>query len=167
MATIQNIERLQHKLEKLVDRYRSEGTPSVVVGYTANYAIYVHERQARHSPGKQSKFLEQPAREMGAEIGDTIALAVKRGVKLLPALYMGGVKLQTASERIVPVDTGNLRGSSFTAREDELESVIAEKDIQLVKRVSKQKAKWEKKTAKQKSRYRKKQQERMRGWKKS
>jgi len=36
----------------------------IVVGYTANYAVYVHENlQARHKPPTQAKYLEQPARE--------------------------------------------------------------------------------------------------------
>lgn len=36
----------------------------VVVGYVADYAVYVHEDlQARHKPGKQAKYLEKPARE--------------------------------------------------------------------------------------------------------
>jgi hypothetical protein len=35
----------------------------VTVGYTASYAIYVHEILTnRHKPGKQAKFLEWPAR---------------------------------------------------------------------------------------------------------
>lgn len=37
---------------------------TVVVGYTANYAIYVHEDlNARHKPGKVAKYLERPLRE--------------------------------------------------------------------------------------------------------
>lgn len=36
----------------------------VVVGYTASYAVYVHENEeARHAPGKIAKYLEVPARE--------------------------------------------------------------------------------------------------------
>lgn len=34
------------------------------VGYTAEYAIFVHERtELRHKPGKIAKFLEKPARD--------------------------------------------------------------------------------------------------------
>jgi len=41
----------------------------VVVGYVADYAVYVHEDlQAKHKPGKQAKYLEQPAREKKGEI---------------------------------------------------------------------------------------------------
>ena len=35
-----------------------------IVGYETDYAIYVHEDlEARHKPGKQAKYLEQPLRE--------------------------------------------------------------------------------------------------------
>jgi len=41
----------------------------VVVGYVADYAVYVHEDlQANHKTGKQAKYLEQPAREKKDEI---------------------------------------------------------------------------------------------------
>lgn len=43
--------------------------PVVIVGYTINYAIFVHENvDAKHKPGKVAKFLEKPARERRAEI---------------------------------------------------------------------------------------------------
>ena len=60
---------------------RAEGRSvltKVWVGYTANYAIYVHENlQARHKPGKQAKFLEQPAREREQEMRDIITETAK------------------------------------------------------------------------------------------
>ena len=51
-------------------RAEGEGVDTEVeVGYTAEYAVYVHENlDARHEPGKQAKYLEQPAREKRAEI---------------------------------------------------------------------------------------------------
>lgn len=138
MPEIQNINRLRNKLEKLADRYHTSGTPSVVVGYTANYGVYVHERPARHAPGKQAKFLEQPARDLDKTLGSMIVKSLRIGVKLLQALYLAGLRLQRDSQQIVPVDTGNLRGSAFTAREDELESVMAISEAATAKRVEKQ-----------------------------
>lgn len=39
------------------------GKADIVVGYTAEYAIYVHEIvEAQHKEGKQAKYLEEPAR---------------------------------------------------------------------------------------------------------
>jgi len=41
----------------------------IVVGYVADYAVYVHENlQAKHKPGKQAKYLEEPARTKKSEI---------------------------------------------------------------------------------------------------
>lgn len=56
---------------------RAEGSgfeTVVTVGYTASYALFVHEDlPAKYSPhkykrGRQSKFLEQPARELGPQL---------------------------------------------------------------------------------------------------
>jgi len=46
---------------------------NVVVGYVADYAVAVHEDlQAKHKPGKQAKYLEQPAREKKDEVIEII-----------------------------------------------------------------------------------------------
>ncbi len=51
----------------------------IIIGYVADYAVYVHEDlQARHQPGKQAKFLEQPAREKKGEIIRIIKNEAKR-----------------------------------------------------------------------------------------
>lgn len=50
---------------------------TVWVVYTAVYAIYVHERvELSHAPGKQAKFLEEPARQYRDEILALIAKEV-------------------------------------------------------------------------------------------
>jgi hypothetical protein len=155
---IENLERLKEKLrqkiaEKLVSPNATAGE-SVIVGYTAAYAVYVHENlEAAHGqmynakyadeiamtramkaakipkgsftewhdrgPNQQAKFLEQPARELSnsGELANDINQAVAAGAKLQDALLIGAVRIQRESQLIVPIDTGNLRGSSFTARE--------------------------------------------------
>ena len=138
MPAITNIKRLKTKLERLQNKYVGSETPSVVVGYTANYAIYVHERPARHAPGKQMKFLEQPARQLSGELGNIITTAIEGGSKLLPALYLAGSRLQRESQEIVPIDLGNLKGSAFTAKEDDLMSVIAASEGRLMARMQSQ-----------------------------
>ncbi len=46
----------------------------VVVGYVADYAVYVHENlDAHHKPGKQAKYLEFVVRNYRKEIFDIIA----------------------------------------------------------------------------------------------
>ena len=50
----------------------------VLVGYTAEYAVYVHENlEARHLPGKSAKFLEQPLRDHHKEIMAEIKAGMK------------------------------------------------------------------------------------------
>lgn len=51
----------------------------VTVGYTAAYAVFVHENlEARHKKGKQAKFLEQPAREKRPEMAAIIEKEMRR-----------------------------------------------------------------------------------------
>lgn len=110
-------EKLIRSLKDLGAEHRKEGDPRIVVGYTAAYAIYVHEDlEARHPVG-QAKFLEQPLREMGPELSRLIGEAMKRGVKFGAALYLAGLKLQAASQLLTPIDTGALRASAFTRLE--------------------------------------------------
>jgi len=48
-------------------------------GVGANYAVYVHEDlQAKHKPGKQAKYLEQPAREKKSEMIEIIRQEAQR-----------------------------------------------------------------------------------------
>lgn len=65
----------------------------------------------------QAKFLEQPARELRRELSAIIETAVKNGATLEHALFMAGLRLQRESQRLVPVDTGNLKASAFTEKE--------------------------------------------------
>ena len=62
---------------------RSRGDDTVAVevqvGYTAGYALYVHENlDARHKAGKQAKFLEQPLRELHKEFVSLVTQELKR-----------------------------------------------------------------------------------------
>ena len=56
-------------------RSKYKGVATVVsVVYTTSYAIYVHERtELKHAPGKQAKFLEEPARTNQKRILEIIA----------------------------------------------------------------------------------------------
>lgn len=52
---------------------------SAVVGYTANYALFVHEDlEARHKPGKQAKYLEQPLREKRPRIIEIVKEEIQK-----------------------------------------------------------------------------------------
>jgi len=116
------------KLKKSMDAQKT----SVVVGYTANYAIFVHEDlKARHAPGKQAKYLEQPARQLNNDgtLGKLIVKSMKGGASMIEALSIAGLRLQRESQKIVPISgwdaiisppgqgSGNLKGSAFTRKE--------------------------------------------------
>lgn len=98
---------------------------SVIVGYTANYAIYVHEMVGANfkRPGSQAKFLEQPARAMQGKVRKFVLQSLKNGGSVEDGLFAAGLKLQRDSMKIVPVDTGFLRASAFTRREKVPEGV--------------------------------------------
>ena len=158
MVQITNLTSLKRKLEKLQDRYSSPGEElSVVVGYTANYGVYVHERQAKHAPPTQWKFLEQPARQLSGVLGRTVVQALASNIRMLQALYLAGLQLQRESQLIVPVDTGNLRGSAFTAREKDLQAAMAASEAKFqagigkaAKKKAKERTKKQAKASKQK-----------------
>jgi len=52
----------------------------IIVGYTVIYAIYVHEdMNAKHSSGKEAKFLEKPFRENRKAIIKIVRTETRRG----------------------------------------------------------------------------------------
>jgi hypothetical protein len=86
----------------------------LAVGYSAPYAVYVHENlQANHPNGGQAKFLEAPARMHAREIRRTVTRALRGGVPAPSAMALGGNHLGALSRPLVPVDTGELRDSWF------------------------------------------------------
>jgi hypothetical protein len=112
MASVQGLNKILSALEH--EKTKAPREIRVVVGYTAAYAVYVHENtQMFHRVG-QAKFLEQPARDMQAELTKTVEDYSKKGATLAQALYVAGLKLQRASQKLVPVDTGALKASAFT-----------------------------------------------------
>lgn len=132
---IKGLTTLIGQLRDRAARSMKEDDVSVIVGYTAAYALYVHERiemkwqgLPRHKPGKglywdpqrraQAKFLETPARQYQDRIGEIVRQVLsKKGSTLSKALLMGGLFLQRQSMLLVPVDTGNLKASAFTRLE--------------------------------------------------
>ena len=119
MAKVEGVSRVIAALRKAdkklqADKARGGQGQSVVVGFTAAYAIYVHEDLAAHHNVGQAKFLEQPARTLKRELAQIITDAVKKGKTLLQGLLLAGLRLQREAMILTPVDTGNLRASAFT-----------------------------------------------------
>lgn len=114
MAKVEGIGKLAAYLKERITSSQKSDDASVTVGYTAAYAVYVHENLEAHHPVGQAKYLEQPARLNGDSYGEVVRDAVKKGVKLDKALLLAGLRLQRDSQQLVPVDTGALRASAFT-----------------------------------------------------
>lgn len=111
---IQNLKSLRDKLRARAAKAKKDLDGAVLVGYTAQYAIYVHENvEAKHEVG-QAKFLEQPARELRPVLMKIVIEAVKAGRTILQGLLLAGLRLQRESQKLCPVDTGNLKNSAFT-----------------------------------------------------
>lgn len=105
------------KIRKIFkDSKKDAKSSSVDVGYTANYALPVHEMVGANfkAPGTQAKFLEQPLRELQPNLKTKLQSLFDRRLNLKQALVMIGLKLQRDSQKICPIDTGNLRASAFT-----------------------------------------------------
>lgn len=86
----------------------------VDVGFSARYAIYVHEDlNANHPNGGSAKFLEIPARELKQEIRMIINTTMQSGLGVELALIRAGRRLMRAAQELTPVKTGHLRDSGF------------------------------------------------------
>lgn len=97
---------------------RGSGEVVGIVGYTQDYAVYVHEDlTATHKEGKQAKFLEEPFRTNQPIINKLIADTYKETGDLELAIMTGALRLLRESQMVVPVDTGALRASGFAALE--------------------------------------------------
>jgi hypothetical protein len=115
--TVLGINKVRAAFKKKATQAQAEMQIQCVVGYTANYAVHVHESlEMAHPRGGQAKFLEQPAREKAMELGKLGGQALRKG-RLGMALFLVGLRLQRESQLLVPVDTGHLRGSAFTRME--------------------------------------------------
>lgn len=137
MAEVRNLQRLMAKLDRKVAQAITDSEVSAVVGFTAAYALYVHENMEIWPPGMrlrgqprpkgrgyfwdpqgkaQPKFLEQPARQLAGNgtLGSIIVQVLRSGKTVAMALLTAGLRLQREAMELVPVDTGNLRASAFT-----------------------------------------------------
>lgn len=82
-----------------------------IVGYTAPYALRVHEDlEAFHKNG-QAKFLEQPMRQYRNDLFRRVADSMKSGMPLRSAVLEALNILLAVSKNLVPVLTGYLRSS--------------------------------------------------------
>lgn len=117
------LEKLKAKFDKVKGTMKP-GQVKVVVGYTQGYALAVHENlTASHAEGKQAKYLEGPARAAQNDIRKIIHESVFQGDGLEAGCLRAGMFLQRKSQEVVPIDTGALRASAFTALAEEEDAV--------------------------------------------
>lgn len=130
MPQIHRVDVVRQTLKTLRKRSKAKNHPSYIVGYSANYALHVHEDlEARHAPGKSAKFLEKPARELREELARIIRTVTAQTGSMEAGVQVAALRLQRASQKIVPVSgwhpqisppnqgSGNLKGSAFTRKE--------------------------------------------------
>jgi hypothetical protein len=111
---IEGVKELQARLRNLAKESQKHDTSAVSVGYTAPYAIYVHEDlTAHHEPGKKAKFLSGPARRLARELGELVAAKKRKGATMLEAHIAAARRLLEESRIEVPVDTSFLQKSWF------------------------------------------------------
>lgn len=111
MLQIKGLNQVLSRFKRLERKSKKEDNVDVAVGYTANYALIVHEIHAT-----KSKYLENPFREMEKELTAIIKATRVATESLLKGLMIAGLRLQRESQKRVPVDTGNLKGSAFTRK---------------------------------------------------
>jgi hypothetical protein len=131
LADIKGLESLNRKLQARAAQAVKDSDVEVVVGYTAAYALYVHEdvemklagksrpsgRGVYWGPSGQAKFLEQPAREKRDRIAEIVRTAFRQKKTVAQSLLLGGYFLQRESQKLVPVEFGVLKNSAFTRLE--------------------------------------------------
>lgn len=114
---------LKKVLKMIADKKKIIGdnpNPEVTVGYTQNYALYVHENlelsetEKNKKAGRGAKYLEEPYRLFQSQMVRMVKDALKNKVPLSKALLKAGLFLQRESQKRVPIATGALRASAFT-----------------------------------------------------
>lgn len=130
MARVEGAKDVIVKLERLKGKSPKYRT-SVAVGYTAKYALWVHESVEERlkgvprpsgignywGPRGRSKYLEGPFRELAPTLAEIVRTAIIRNSTLPQALLLAGLRLQRESQQVVPVEYGLLRASAFTKLE--------------------------------------------------
>ena len=138
MPRIEGLDKVIAAMRKRAAERVKDTNVSVAIGYTAKYALFVHENMEIHPPGMilageprpggkgrywdpqgraQPKFLEGPFRRNARVYATIVRKSLLAGNTMAQSLLMAGLQLQRDSMLLVPVDTGNLKASAFTRLE--------------------------------------------------
>lgn len=122
---IDGMQKFDGVMKQLIDKYASDNE-DVIVGYTQNYAVYVHEdMKARHKEGKTAKYLEKAVKIVQPLINGILLQVMNAGKSITQGMLLVGLRIQRESMMIVPIDTGALRASAFTARDSQAASAAS------------------------------------------
>lgn len=123
VAKFKNLDKVMAQLQAKGKEFDREAKKKVVIGYTQSYALMVHENtEAHHKPGKQAKYLEEPARRLRSELARVVVLVYKQTRSMSKGMLAAALRLLRESQEIVPVDTGALRASGYVAYASDAES---------------------------------------------
>ena len=117
MGAVDGLGNVRKRLDNVAKRYKSN--VSYVVGYSAPYAVFVHENlDAEHVVGK-AKYLEDPAKRLNYTGAFTamVQKAISEGKTMDEALLLCALMLLRESQEEVPVDTGFLRNSAYIEKD--------------------------------------------------
>lgn len=123
MPNVTGFQSVVKSLAKLEKKYGREMKPSVTVGFTQDYAIYVHENLEAAHPVGEAKYLEKPARRLSKTLGSLVQNAVRNGATIEQALLIAGLRLQREAQELTPVDTGALKASAFTCKTSDVDRI--------------------------------------------
>lgn len=114
MIKVDGAGRLIRKFQQMFRKSQNEDNLNVIVGYSAAYAIYVHEDLTAVHINGQAKYLEQPARTHRDQMARMAKTVRQQTGSTRKALLAAGLFLQGESQKLVPVASGYLRASAFT-----------------------------------------------------
>lgn len=99
--------------KKLAVMQKQKAPEPVLIGYSAPYAIHVHENMMAHHPNGEAKFLVKAIIEQTKAVRRYITKRIKAGDKMQDVLIAVANMYMDASDKKVPVATGALRASRY------------------------------------------------------
>lgn len=125
--SVQGVAALQATLTKYANAARANTKRRVVVGFSASYAKFVHDKTDMKlqglprpsgigvywGPHGQAHFLSAPTFILKKQIARRIAQVTKSTHSELRGMYSGGVLLRDAAKYLTPVEYGTLVNSAF------------------------------------------------------
>ena len=108
-----------YKLEKILTEIRlrrrnlADKMATTTAGYSAPYALAVHENLTARFTVGQAKFLEQSMRTEKNEMAKIVRSRLRAGLSLKEAQVQAFNHLMKVSLQLTPMKTGRLRSSWF------------------------------------------------------